>query len=170
MQDPDFDQSWREFADQDAQVQAPRRVRHLVMAAWDDEHDRVRAKGLDRGSWLALATVAALIALTVASVVIRRAPATQGQRDGRTASARVPEVPADSNSGPVMRLVADQAFENEPLTIVRVRVPRSSLRAMGIALVEPEASSLVDLDVVVGSDGLPRAIQRIRFVLDGSVQ
>jgi hypothetical protein len=54
-----------------------------------------------------------------------------------------------------------------------VRVPRTSLRAFGVALIDPDASGLVDVDLVVGSDGLPRDIRvcdrssTVRDQLDG---
>lgn len=66
----------------------------------------------------------------------------------------------------MVRLTADPAFETESLQIVRLRVPRVSLEVFGVALLEPEASVLVDVDVVVGDDGLPRDIRRIRRVVD----
>jgi len=66
----------------------------------------------------------------------------------------------------MVRLTADPAFETESLQIVRLRVPRASLEVFGVALLEPEASVLVDVDVVVGDDGLPRDIRRIRRVVD----
>jgi len=50
-----------------------------------------------------------------------------------------------------------------------VRVPRTSLRAFGVALIDPDASGLVDVDLVVGSDGLPRDIRRVRPVVDVQV-
>src|SRR5262245_5445316 len=65
---------------------------------------------------------------------------------------------------PMVRLTADPAFETESLQIVRLRMPRASLAVFGFALFEPEASVLVDVDVVVGDDGLPRDIRRIRRV------
>ena len=68
-------------------------------------------------------------------------------------------------SVPAVRLTADPAFESESLQIVRLRVPRTSLEVFGVALLEPEASVLVDVDVVVGDDGLPRDIRRIRPVV-----
>jgi hypothetical protein len=59
-----------------------------------------------------------------------------------------PDVPADS------------------LQLVRLRMPRTALQAFGVALIEPDATGLVDVDLVVGSDGLPRDIRRVRPVVD----
>ena len=65
----------------------------------------------------------------------------------------------------ILRFTADPLHETESLQLVRVRVPRSALSALGVALVEPDLPGLVDVDVVVGDDGLPRDIRRIRPVL-----
>lgn len=73
-------------------------------------------------------------------------------------------------AGPILTLAADQAFEAEVLHIVRVRVPREALQAFGVSLLEPEAAGLVDVDVLVGDDGLARDIRRIRPVVDAGVQ
>jgi hypothetical protein len=66
----------------------------------------------------------------------------------------------------IMTLAADPVFDTESLQIVRVRMPRSALRALGIALMEPEAGGLVDVDVLVGGDGLPRDIRRVSAVVE----
>jgi hypothetical protein len=72
-----------------------------------------------------------------------------------------------SSAVPLVMLTADRAFETESLQLVRLRVPRTSLQMFGVALLEPDAFGLVDVDVVVGDDGLPRNIHRIRAVVDG---
>jgi hypothetical protein len=100
-------------------------------------------------AWAALAAAAVLVA--VAALDWRRGPS---------------PAPAPSMAPPVMTLAADPVFENESLQIVRVRMPRSALPALGIALVEPEAAGLVDVDVLVGGDGLPRDIRRVSAVRD----
>jgi len=72
---------------------------------------------------------------------------------------------ADGSAAPVA-LTGEPAFADESLQLVRVRVPRTSLRAFGVALIDPDASGLVDVELVVGSDGLPRDIRRVRPVVD----
>lgn len=53
-------------------------------------------------------------------------------------------------------------LETEPLQLVRLRVPREALQGLGVPLLEPDAAGMVDLDVLIGSDGLPRNIRRVR--------
>jgi hypothetical protein len=69
-------------------------------------------------------------------------------------------------STPLVSLTGEPALAAEPLQLVRLRVPRTSLRAFGVALIDPDASGLVDVDLIVGSDGLPRDIRRVRPVVD----
>jgi hypothetical protein len=169
MQDSDFDAAWREFADDDARVKAPIRVRHAVMQAWDTAQQNSAQTRRRLNTWLAVTAVAS-VAVTIVAVVVWHEPSRRGLHETTVSVARVQEAVFDPTSGPLVRLIADPAFENEPLEIVRLRLPRTSLEAIGITLVEPEASSLVDVDVVVGSDGLPRAIQRVRLVVDRNFQ
>lgn len=52
---------------------------------------------------------------------------------------------------------------HEPLQMVRLRLPRGALQAFGLALLEPDAGGMVDVDVLVGEDGLPRDIRKVRL-------
>jgi len=51
----------------------------------------------------------------------------------------------------------------EPLQMVRLRLPREALQALGLVLLEPDAGGVVDVDVLVGEDGLPRDIRQVRI-------
>jgi hypothetical protein len=52
---------------------------------------------------------------------------------------------------------------HEPLQMVRLRLPLEALQALGLALFEVDASGIVDVDVVIGEDGLPRDIRQVRI-------
>lgn len=52
----------------------------------------------------------------------------------------------------------------ETLQLVRLRVPSEALLALGLAPLEPDASGLVDIDMLVGDDGLPKNIRRVRVL------
>ena len=49
--------------------------------------------------------------------------------------------------------------ENEDLNLVRVEVPRSAMIALGYAVAEERASEPVEAEVVLGADGLARAVR-----------
>lgn len=74
-------------------------------------------------------------------------------------------IPA-SPAAPIVTLAVDPIRDTELLQIVRLRLPRRTLETFGVALVEPESSGLVDVDVLVGEDGLPRDIRSIRPVVE----
>jgi len=52
---------------------------------------------------------------------------------------------------------------HESLQMVRLRLPLEALQALGLALFEVDASGIVDVDVVIGEDGLPRDIRQVRI-------
>jgi hypothetical protein len=199
MSDSAFDVAWRAFAEADARVKAPARVRLAVMAAWDaanQERAQTRsARNYFIPAGAALTAAAVLVAIGLArrgghprseraavveTFVARETPsATISNQHAGTVPrgisphaaqgvmhpVRVAGAARVERSVPMVRLTADPAFETESLQIVRLRVPRASLDVFGVALLEPEASVLVDVDVVVGDDGLPRDIRRIRRVV-----
>ena len=208
MSDPELDSAWRAFAEEDARVRAPERIRPAVLAAWDAPPEVSGAvQSHHRHAIHAALAVAATLAITVAWLQFRAShapvrdaivagshsavPRSVGRVDerervatavdpepARSSSPRVrrtprilrdvtaAEVPLAGGSAPLVALTGEPALEAEPLQLVRVRVPRTSLRAFGVALIDPDASGLVDVDLVVGSDGLPRDIRRVRPVVD----
>jgi hypothetical protein len=156
----DVESAWRALRDDDAAVTAPPAVDDAVLAAWRSGRLRCgRATRVTPGVWAAVAAVAA-VCVAVAVVEWRR-PVTGAAQGGALRA-----IPVAASAPPVMTLAADPIFDNEPLEIVRVRMPRSALRGLGFALVEPEAAGLVDVDLLVGGDGLPRDIRRVSAVID----
>jgi hypothetical protein len=58
-------------------------------------------------------------------------------------------------------LAADPILDASTTSIVRVRVRRPALVALGMPLVEPDEGGLVDLEILVGEDGVARTIRRV---------
>jgi len=56
---------------------------------------------------------------------------------------------------------AEQVGESDDLNVVRVEVPRSAMLAVGLPVSADRASELVEADVMLGPDGIARAV---RFV------
>ena len=207
MADSDFDVAWREFAESDARIEAPSRVRDAVMAAWNEASAAAPPPPRRyRSAWAAAAALAAATLVLATGLTVLR----QRKQPDRTTAARAvavntptvepnrrshppsdtpgrferhrpaptaatPRRTARTRTGaatPLLRLAADPMFEAEPLQLVRLRMPRANLEMFGVALLEPDTSGLVDVDVVIGGDGLPRDIRRIRPVLeaDGGIQ
>jgi hypothetical protein len=73
-------------------------------------------------------------------------------------------------SDALVTLAVDPVQDTEQLALVHIRVTQDALMALGIATNEPGASGLVDVEVLVGGDGLPRDIRRMRTVLTDETQ
>lgn len=156
--EPDLDDLLRALAQDDASVRAPDRVHARVMAAWDTGrfHTQPRSRRWMTVAWLGrAAALAAAAILVVAWIVARR---THGEAP--IARTTIP-ISAATN------LMTSPPLETESLQLVRVRMPRGALRAFGIALVEPDATAEVEVDVIVGEDGFPRSIRRVQPIAAG---
>jgi hypothetical protein len=63
-----------------------------------------------------------------------------------------------------MTLAVDPALETETLQLVRVRMPRRALAAVGFVVGGPDAEGFVEVDFVVGEDGLSRDVRRVALI------
>jgi hypothetical protein len=185
-----FDAAWRAFADEDACLQSPSELEDRVMAAIRRPRPTSRRRPSNAG-W-ALALAAAVVTAVTGAVVVRqtsdvsppldvRAPiaalsayreAVDAQRLAATLSAEAerrarPPLPRRAAAGrplppALLTLGAVPLQDTEPLQLVRLRLPREVLQALGVVFLEPELQTVVDVDVLVGEDGLPRDIRQVR--------
>jgi hypothetical protein len=87
-----------------------------------------------------------------------------GPRRRRAARARAAvEVPGAPTVAP---RAADPAVAGDVMQVIRVRIDVGALDAFGVQVVGLESAGLVDVDLVVGADGWPRDVRRIRPVSD----
>jgi RNA polymerase sigma-70 factor (ECF subfamily) len=182
----DLERSLRALADEDYQVQAPPHVHAAVMQAWDvvapfaQRGHRARSRGAWRvaiGSMVVAAAIVMVMLMVRAPsepsraepVVTREAERPRVINDVADNSTRAPaRRPPRSRAGsqtvarrydPGMVLVADPLLDANAISIVRVRVPRTALATLGILLVEPNDGRPVDLEMLVGEDGVARTIR-----------
>ena len=140
-------------------VEAPARVESRLTAAF------LGQTGLAVATW---ATAAAAVVGLAMFLARDRQPVPAH----RTTSSRVElaavEPPADLESaGDFSDADADfipmpnaaRIEPNEDLNLVRVEVPRSAMIALGYAVNEDRASDSVEAEVVLGADGLARAVR-----------
>jgi hypothetical protein len=152
---------WREFSQEDASCTAPPELERRVIAAWEALHQPERRHdwpGVPRLGWAAVAAAATfLLALALQSYLA--APVPSDPAPGRS-----PHPP--STAGAVMTLAVDPALETETLQLVRVRMPRRALAAVGLVISGgvPDAEGLVEVDVVIGEDGLSRDVRRVALI------
>jgi hypothetical protein len=178
----------RALADDDSHQQAPLHVHAAVMRTWDAGHVHAHQRRRRPRSIAALVAVGSIAAALIAAVVMSRAPAEPDRHEPLVAPSVEPPVAASmpaSHSGtpaethrprprraaaqeetrtsrdePGVVLVADPILDASAMSIVRVRVPRAALGPLGIPLVEPNDGGSVDLELLVGEDGVARTIRR----------
>lgn len=184
--DPRLDAAWRAFVDLDRQLTPRPGLEHQVLARCRAASAPAPRR---RRVVFALAAVASIAALALAASAwppFARAPAPIEARAMAFAgypppvasrplrqkvmpppegtAARLPNADVQGVELPAALMVfdADPVQWSEPLQMVRLRLPREALQALGLALLEPDASGVVDVDVLVGEDGLPRDIRQVR--------
>jgi hypothetical protein len=124
---------------------APARVEAALMRAWDASHASPRSPArLSRVSQFASLAAGAAVAagLTLLGEHLRSATAVR------------PPVVADTS--PTVILIGEPILEGEHVRLVRMRLPAATLHALGVR--STATSSDVDVDVVVGEDGVARGL------------
>jgi len=85
------------------------------------------------------------------------APAIVNSQDAGGAAAST--LVADSNSGDFTPLPGSMLSDADAASIVRVRMQRSSLGALGLPVAEDRAGDWIQVDLLVTDDGLPQAVR-----------
>ncbi|MBZ5621870.1 MAG: hypothetical protein LAQ69_24565 [Acidobacteriia bacterium] len=164
----------RTIAAEWSQVEAPARVEARLIAAFRS-HAGLGHSGramfrpprvwLPVATWLAAA--AAVVALAIALVSGRQPkPAHQSVPSGSEwAFAQVPGELGTGDDSPyndadfIPLPNAERISPNEDVNLVRVEVPRSTMIALGYDVSADRASEAVEAEVVLGADGLARAVR-----------
>lgn len=186
--DSTFDVAWRAFAREDAQAQAPADLEGRILEALArGRHPRHPRR--KRYALLALPLAAGLLLTTAmwwpwSDVTRQPTPLTAHAvaAEAVLAAYKAPATPRAAplySDGPELRIASRRSTpdtvppalmslgpaplrETEPVYLVRVRVPREALQALGLVLLEPDAPDVVDVDVLIGEDGLARDIRQVR--------
>ena len=133
----------------ESHVEAPPHLEMAVLAAWDRAHAR-RADAKPRTLWRRMAAVAAL--LTIAAGLGQL-----GYRLQRSAPTQTYSQLPDGRR--TLLLVGEPILQGEPVRVVRMRVPAATLSELGVRPAEGDVTAHVDVDVIVGEDGIARAIR-----------
>ena len=131
----------------EAHIEAAPHVEAAVLAAWDRAHAR-RREERPRSMWRESAAVAA-------AIIIALGLGQLGRELQRTTRAAVTPA-AESRT---LLLVGEPILQGEPVRVVRMRVPASTLTGLGVRSATGDAAAHVDVDVIVGEDGIARAIR-----------
>jgi hypothetical protein len=149
-------------------TEAPARVELGLVAAFRSQHRRAGRVG--RRQWwipaLSWATAAGVV-IAAALFLLRPHQPLPAHRlaPGSVETASMTDAPdaypAEGDDGFIAVPNAPRLDPNEAVNIVRVEVPRSAMLEVGLAVSADRVSEPVEADVVLGPDGLARAI---RFV------
>jgi hypothetical protein len=156
-------------------IEAPAGVERRLLAAFRAQSGLVAVPS--RAAWVPLAGWAAALAATVLAGVLL-IQSRQPQRTHRVTRSAVElaAVEGPYTADPIASLAdeygefiplpnAESIVPNEQLNVVRLVVPRSAMIPLGFAVSEENASETVEADVVLGANGVARAV---RFLDDGT--
>ena len=137
-----LEESLRALASGD-ETRVPARVDAAVMAAWDAHRGRTTPPTRRRWPFW----IAACAGVVLAAVVL--AP-------------RLTPAGPDPGSGSLIEqeLVLVPEIEPGPLMLMRVRMTRREFSRLGVPISNPQGDGLVDVEVLVGEDGVARSIRR----------
>jgi hypothetical protein len=163
----------RALAQVEADVETPPHVEAAVMAAWDAAHaprNRSRTRGFVRGAAAVAASAGLVGALALDRLLdageLPALPADPVEQSVAAGISRVNLAAGSVESGDAVRveqatlvMVGEPLTEGESLRVVRMRVAGTTLSALGIrSLAQPQPDT-VDLEVLVGEDGVARALR-----------
>jgi anti-sigma factor RsiW len=142
----------RAVAGQMRQVGAPARVESRLRAAFRAHKGSPAYAPVRPHSPIVTWATAAAAVIGLAMFLVRQPAqmATDGETDGGTAVA---------SSGFIALPNAAEIGPNEDANMVRVEVPRSAMIALGFPVNPEQAGQPVQADVMLGADGLARAVR-----------
>jgi hypothetical protein len=132
--------------DAESRAAAPGHVEVALMRAWDASHAPGRALP-------PVTAVSRFGALAAAAVLAAGLSVLGGHL--RSATAVDPFLATDA--APVVILIGEPILDGEHVRLVRTRMPAATLHALGVRSTA-FATGDVDVDVVVGEDGVARAV------------
>ena len=138
----------------DGPREAPPRIEWRLRLEFRRRHRRRMAK-----LWGSFAAVAAMAAGIAVLVWMREAPKPAAPTPAVTVATAAAEDEGDMNFYPLPEAEALPAIENA--MVVRVQLPASSLRRMGLPMEEEGVDAVVPAELLVGQDGLPRGVRLV---------
>jgi anti-sigma factor RsiW len=168
----------RAFAEDTAMAQAPARVEMRLRQEFRTQHVSKRVRRAAVIAAWALATAAVLVGAVSwvnwrrngANVVARQSKSSlgganpaannvNGVASQRSDTADSETLVADNELSDFTLLPGSLPADTMDAAILRVRMQRSSLGALGLPVNEERASEWIQVDLLVGNDGLPQAVR-----------
>ncbi len=123
-----------------------------IFAAWALAAAAVLFAGVSWWNWKLAQTQRADVSARNAAKMNAPAPAPSGTSDGVT-------LVADSEAGDFTLLPGSLPQDVDDSAIVRVGMQRGALSALGLPVNEERVSDWIQVDLLVGQDGLPKAVR-----------
>jgi len=171
----------KDFAEESAQMEAPMQVEERLRGTFREHHRSLERAQRVRWRWAEWMTLAAAaVVLVVAgwwnfsrghvsvkpNVVSAVSPVTNGtaSSDGNGAAEQMAVVDAAEDFGGDFVPVpyGEGMSPDDSGLVVRVSMTRGALGNLGYPVDEGQAGELVQADVLVGEDGLPRAVRLVQ--------
>ena len=160
MRHRELEAGFRAVAAASRHVAAPPRVEARLRSAFRQqagtEHRAPSRPWITPASWVA--AFAAMFALA-AFVVRPRQPDALRLPAPRTVEMAAAQQPADYDGFIPLPNSAGVAADEDDVNLVRVEVPRSAMIALGLDVSADRAEELVEADVMLGSNGVARAVR-----------
>jgi hypothetical protein len=150
----------RALASEWGSIEAPPRVKSALLAEFHS-HRGITRHGNSWTGVFALAAAAAVI-LALGAVLLQSshiAPRSHSVSGTELAIAQPAETDADPQSGFIPLPNTGQIDANEETDVVRVELPRSVMFELGYSVSADRAEETVQADVMLGSDGVARAVR-----------
>ena len=161
-----IDAALDDLAAADAHVVAPATLKTAVLHAWDEQRrDAAGPERIRQVRWptaAACVLVPAAAALVIAIASLARDPAAVPAARDFAARGGPPPI----NTGYV--IVPEPFTDPAALHVVRVRMARMALATLGMPIADPDAEGLVDVEILVGDDGVARSIRNATFVRENT--
>jgi hypothetical protein len=161
----------RGLAAETANAEASPRVEMRLLEEFQTKHRTVKAQrsGVILG-WSLAAAAALVFAVSGTSWYLHRVPSVAGiQSNSRNAAANKGSQGAGSEAGEILVASNDSGdFALLPdsmppapqdATVVHVQMQRAALGALGLTVNEEHAGDWIQVDLLVGDDGLPQAVR-----------
>ena len=175
-----LEQSLRMLSEIEAASETPSRVEAALMVRWEAEHDP-RRRARQRTSHIVRAATAVAAGITLVSALawqhnarVRLKPDTTHTvrlKPDTTETVRLKPDTTDTvrlkpnttdTQYTTVAVIGGPLMAGEPIRVVRMRVARSVLGELGVPSSAPMGSSrgeTVDIDVLVGEDGVARGVR-----------
>jgi hypothetical protein len=148
--DPELKAALRALREEQRALAAPRELEDRVLRAWDTRGDAAARPGRGFGRGLLATAAAGVLAAALGYWW------TSGAREPSAAPTAHAVVSAP---WPSDETLAWLGTERASLQVVRIRVASTTLAQHGYAVTDPDGDGLVDVEMVVGTDGTAQTVR-----------